>query len=90
MCLLYERFLSLTNIGIRQYKSDWKVKGLERVRGVVWSGRAEKRVVTAEWGEDLLKKGIDMNLKKCACVRINDRKEIRRYFEKKKGIEDTW
>jgi hypothetical protein len=25
-------------------------------------------------------KGIDMNLQKCACVRINDREEIRRYF----------
>ena len=24
-----------------------------------------------------------MNLQKCACVRINDSKEIRRYFEKK-------
>ena len=30
-------------------------------------------------------KGTDMNLKKCACVGINDREEIRRYFERKKG-----
>jgi len=41
------------------------------------------------------KRGIDMNLQKCACVRINDSKEIRRYLKKKKrerrrrGIEDT-
>ena len=28
-------------------------------------------------------KGIDMDLKKCVCVRINDRKEIKRYFGEK-------
>jgi hypothetical protein len=81
--LLFTGLLPMPKLGIRQYESNWKVVGLERVLQVVWIGRAEKRVVTAEWGEDLLKKGIDMNLQKCACVRINDGDEIRRYFEKK-------
>jgi len=33
-------------------------------------------------------KGIDMNLQKCACVGINDSKEIRRYFRREEKKKD--